>query len=85
MATKIQVVFYSTYGHAYQLAEALAAGAREVDGTEVSMYLVPDDILEKSGARAARSAYAQVPVARPEPCQSVMPQQLGESHPWICI
>jgi hypothetical protein len=53
-----QVVFYSMYGHVYRLAEAVSAGAREVAGTEVSVYqmLVPDDILDKSGAKAARTA-----------------------------
>jgi NAD(P)H:quinone oxidoreductase type IV len=70
MATKIQVVFYSMYSHVYRLAEAVAAGAREVAGAEVSLYqvpeLVPDEVLEKSGAKAARSAFAHVPVARPE-------------------
>jgi NAD(P)H:quinone oxidoreductase type IV len=70
MATKIQVVFYSMYGHIYRLAEAVAAGAREVAGTEVSLYqvpeLVPDEMLEKSGAKAARAAFAQVPMATPE-------------------
>ncbi len=70
MATKIQVVFYSMYSHVYRLAEAVAAGAREVAGTEVSLYqvpeLVPDEILEKSGAKAARAAFAHVPVARPD-------------------
>ena len=30
MTTKVQVVFYSMYGHIYRLAEAIAAGAREV-------------------------------------------------------
>jgi NAD(P)H dehydrogenase (quinone) len=67
---KIQVVFYSMYGHIYRLAEAVAAGAREVTGAEVALYqvpeLVPDDVLEKSGAKAARAAFAQVPVARPD-------------------
>jgi NAD(P)H dehydrogenase (quinone) len=70
MATKIQVVFYSMYGHVYRLAEAVAAGAKEVANTEVSLYqvpeLVPDDVLEKSGAKAARAAFARVPVAKPE-------------------
>jgi NAD(P)H dehydrogenase (quinone) len=70
MTTKIQVVFYSMYSHVYRLAEAVAAGAREVAGTEVSLYqvpeLVPDEVLEKSGAKAARSAFAHIPVARPE-------------------
>jgi NAD(P)H dehydrogenase (quinone) len=70
MATKIQVVFYSMYSHVYRLAEAVAAGAREVAGAEVSLYqvpeLVPDEILEKSGAKAARAAFAHVPMARPD-------------------
>jgi NAD(P)H dehydrogenase (quinone) len=70
MATKVQVIFYSMYGHVYRMAEAVAAGAREVADTEVTMLqvpeLVPDEILEKSGAKAARKAFAQVPVARVE-------------------
>jgi NAD(P)H:quinone oxidoreductase type IV len=70
MATKIQVVFYSMYGHIYRMAEAIVAGAREVAGTEVALYqvaeLVPDDVLEKTGAKAARTAFAQVPVGSPE-------------------
>jgi NAD(P)H dehydrogenase (quinone) len=67
---RIQVIFYSMYGHVYQLAEAVAAGAREVKGAEVSLFqvpeLVPDEILEKSGAKAARAAFAKVPVAKPD-------------------
>lgn len=70
MTTKIQVVFYSMYGHIHTMAEAIAAGAREVAGTEVTLLqvpeLVPDEVLEKSGARAARAAFAHVPVARPD-------------------
>jgi NAD(P)H:quinone oxidoreductase type IV len=66
MATKIQVVFYSMYGHVYTMAEAVAAGAREVPNVEVSLYqvaeLVPDDVLVKSGAKQARQAFAHVPV-----------------------
>jgi NAD(P)H dehydrogenase (quinone) len=69
MATKIQVVFYSMYGHVYQMAEAVAAGARDAGATEVRLWqvpeLVPDGILEKSSAAAARAAFAQVPVAKP--------------------
>jgi NAD(P)H dehydrogenase (quinone) len=70
MATKVQVIFYSMYGHVYRMAEAVAAGARQVADTEVTMLqvpeLVPDEILEKSGAKAARKAFSQVPVARVE-------------------
>ena len=39
---KVQVVFYSMYGHVYQLAEAVAEGAREVPDPEVSLYQVPE-------------------------------------------
>lgn len=70
MATRMQVVFYSMYGHIYKLAEAIAAGAREVPDVDVTIYqvqeLVPDDVLEKSGAKAARAAFAHVPFIRPE-------------------
>ena len=68
MRARIQVVFYSMYGHVYRMAEAVAAGAREC-AREVSLWqvpeLVPDEILEKSGAAAARAAFAHVPVAKP--------------------
>ena len=70
MAVKVQVVFYSMYGHIYRMAEAVAAGAREVPGAEVTLFqvpeLVPEEALAKSGALAARKAFAQVPVIRPE-------------------
>jgi NAD(P)H:quinone oxidoreductase type IV len=70
MTVKVQVVFYSMYGHIYRMAEAIVAGAREVADTEVSLYqvaeLTPDEILEKSGAKAARAAFAHVPVATAE-------------------
>ncbi|MFC1792380.1 flavodoxin domain-containing protein, partial [Planctomycetota bacterium] len=65
----VQIVFYSMYGHVYQLAEAVAEGAREVPDTQVSLYqvpeLVPDESLEKSGAKAAREAFADIPIAEP--------------------
>ena len=68
MPTKIQVIFYSMYGHVHQMAEAVAAGVRE-GGGEVSLWqvpeLVPDEILEKSGAAVARAAFAHIPVAKP--------------------
>jgi NAD(P)H dehydrogenase (quinone) len=64
---KIQVIFYSMYGHIHRMAEAVAQGAREVTGAEVSLFqvpeLVPEAALEKSGAKAARQAFAHVPMA----------------------
>ncbi|MHB1400070.1 MAG: NAD(P)H:quinone oxidoreductase [Trichloromonadaceae bacterium] len=67
MATKIQIVFYSMYGHIYTMAEAVAAGVRSVQGCEVELLqvpeLVPDAVLEQYGAKAARAAFAHIPLA----------------------
>jgi NAD(P)H dehydrogenase (quinone) len=69
MAVKVQVIFYSMYGHIHTMAEAVAAGAREVEGVEVALFqvaeLVPQEALERSGAAAARKAFAHIPVATP--------------------
>src|SRR5215467_6935539 len=65
---KVQVIFYSMYGHIYRLAEAVAEGARQVEGAEVALFqvpeLVPEAALEKSGAKAARQVFAHVPTAK---------------------
>jgi NAD(P)H dehydrogenase (quinone) len=70
MSVNVQVIFYSTYGHVYQMAEAIAAGAREVEGANVSIYqveeLIPEASLERIGAKAAREKFAHIPVAKPE-------------------
>ena len=67
MSVKVQVVFYSMYGHIYKMAQAVAEGAKSVAGAEVSLYqvaeLVPDEVLEKMGATAARAGFASVPIA----------------------
>jgi NAD(P)H:quinone oxidoreductase type IV len=70
VSTKVQVVFYSMYGHIYKMAQAIVEGARGVEGVEVLLYqvaeLVPEDVLERTGAKAARAAFAHVPVIRPD-------------------
>lgn len=67
---KVHVVFYSTHGHVYRMAEAVAEGARSVEGAEVSVFqvpeLMPEEALEKSGAKGARAAFAHVPVIQPD-------------------
>jgi len=63
---KILIVYYSTYGHVHQMAEAIADGARTVDGAEVMLRRVPEtlplDVLESMGAAAAQQTFAHVPV-----------------------
>jgi NAD(P)H dehydrogenase (quinone) len=76
MSTKVQVIFYSMYGHVHRMAQAVVEGAKQVPGAEVSLFqvpeLVPDDVLEKYGAKAARASFADVPIAKVD--------QLAEAH-----
>jgi NAD(P)H dehydrogenase (quinone) len=70
MSVRVQVVFYSMYGHVYELAEAIGEGAREVSGADVALYqvpeLVPKEALERSGAAQARARFAHIPLASVE-------------------
>ena len=63
---KVLVVFYSTYGHVYKMADAMVAGAGEVAGAEVEIRRVPEtlsqEVLEKMGAVDAQKAFSQIPV-----------------------
>ena len=63
---KVLVVFYSTYGHIYQMAEAVAEGVKQVNGAEVELRRVPetlpDGVLEKMGAVDAQKAFSHIPV-----------------------
>ena len=52
-ATKLQVVFYSMYGHVYRLAEAVADGARGVADVEVA-DLDESSVQERRGQIADR-------------------------------
>src|SRR5436305_62286 len=69
MPTRVQVIFYSMYGHVYRLAEAVAEGARAIAGAEVQIFQVaetlPKEVLEKMGAAEARKAFAHIPIADP--------------------
>jgi NAD(P)H dehydrogenase (quinone) len=62
--TRILVLYYSSYGHIARMAEAVAAGAREV-GADVVVKrvpeLVPDEVALKSGYKLDQVA----PIAQP--------------------
>ncbi len=45
--TKVLVLYYSSYGHIEQMAEAVAEGARQVDGVEVVVKRVPELVSEE--------------------------------------
>lgn len=67
MKVQVQVIFYSMYGHVYQLAEAVAEGAGQVPEVQVNLFrvaeLVPDEILVKSGAKSAQKSFEHIPIA----------------------
>jgi NAD(P)H dehydrogenase (quinone) len=62
---KILIVFYSTYGHVYKMAQAIAEGVKTVEGAEVEIRRVPEtlpnEVLEKMGAVEAQKAFSQIP------------------------
>ncbi|GLC33645.1 NAD(P)H dehydrogenase (quinone) fqr1 [Pleodorina starrii] len=51
MATKVWIIFYSTYGHVKTMAEAVKKGVESVEGVEATIYQVaetlPSEVLEK--------------------------------------
>ena len=63
---KVLIVYYSTYGHVHNMAEAIAEGVNEVNGAEAVLRRVPetlsDEVLEKMGAVDAQQTWAHVPV-----------------------
>ncbi|WP_018716371.1 NAD(P)H:quinone oxidoreductase [Arhodomonas aquaeolei] len=59
--TRVLVLYYSMYGHIEQMADAVAAGAREVPGAEVVVKRVPETMPEE----AARNAGAKLDQAAP--------------------
>ncbi|HHY81356.1 MAG TPA: NAD(P)H:quinone oxidoreductase [Clostridiales bacterium] len=67
---KILVLFYSAYGHIYKMAEAVAEGARQVEGAEVDIKQVPEtlpqELRDKLGITEAQKEFAHIPVAKVE-------------------
>lgn len=70
MSIRLQIIFYSMYGHIYRMAEAVAEGAAEIEGAEVSLLQVPElvspEALERTGAAKAREAFGHIPLASTE-------------------
>ena len=58
--TKLLVLYYSMYGHVETMAQAVAEGARTVDGVEVTIKRVPellsDEKLAKVGGKVSQAA-----------------------------
>jgi NAD(P)H dehydrogenase (quinone) len=63
--SRILVLYYSSYGHIETMAQAVAEGAREIEGATVTLKRVPElmprDVAEKAGVKLDQEA----PVAEP--------------------
>jgi NAD(P)H dehydrogenase (quinone) len=69
MPTNILVVYYSTYGHVFQMAQAVAEGARGVSGTDVRLRRVAElaeakqKLSAQEGYRKAQELQKEIPEA----------------------
>jgi NAD(P)H dehydrogenase (quinone) len=63
---KLVVVYYSLHGHVRAMAEAVAEGARSVEGVDVDIRRVPEtlsqEVLGKMGALEPQAAQSHIPV-----------------------
>ena len=63
---KLLVVYYSMYGHVYQMAKSIAEGAASIEGVNVEIRRVPEtlpqEVLETMGALKSLEAQKTVPV-----------------------
>lgn len=65
MPTKVLVLYYSSYGHTEAMADAVAAGARDVAGVEVVVKRVPETVPEEIARQSRYKLDQKAPVASP--------------------
>lgn len=63
---RILVLYYSMYGHIESMAEAVANGARSVEGVEVDVKRVAETMPEDAFKAAGGKTDQQAPVAQPD-------------------
>lgn len=67
---KLLVVYYSMYGHIYEMAQSVMAGAKSLAGVEVELRRVPEtlppEVLEKMGAVEAQNQQRDVKICTVE-------------------
>lgn len=64
--TKLLVLYYSMYGHVETMTQAIAEGARAVDGVEVTIKRVPELLSADKLAQVGGKASQVAPVADPK-------------------
>ncbi len=66
MATKVLVLYYSTYGHVETMAWAVAEGAGSVEGVEVAVKRVPETVPEEIAKQFHFKLDQKAPIATPQ-------------------
>jgi len=61
--SKVLVLYYSAYGHIEKMAEAVAAGANAVEGTEVKIKRVPELVPEEIAKKSRMKLDQPAPIA----------------------
>ncbi|WP_341936462.1 NAD(P)H:quinone oxidoreductase [Marinimicrobium sp. C2-29] len=64
--TKVLVLYYSMYGHIETMANAIAEGAKGVQGIEVTLKRVPETMPEDVARNAGAELDQDAPVAKPD-------------------
>lgn len=64
--SKVLILYYSSYGHLEQFAQAVAEGAKSVAGTEVVVKRVPEIVPEEVAKNAGFKLEQAAPIASPE-------------------
>jgi len=64
--TNVLVLYYSSYGHVEAMAQAIAAGVREVADTKVTIKRVPELMPEEVARKAGVKLDQVAPIAKPE-------------------
>jgi len=62
MATKVYIVYYSTYGHVEKLAQEIKKGAESVEGVEAKLWQVPETLPEDVLTKLYAPPKSDVPV-----------------------
>lgn len=64
---KVSVIFYSSYGHMYKMAQAAVEGIKQVEGMDAQLYRFPEtlseDILEATGSKEFQKQISSIPEA----------------------
>lgn len=76
MTTNVLVVFYSTFGHVFRLAQAVAEGAERTESTEVRLRRIPE-------LAEARKAFSGMPAYREaQAVQANIPEATHDDLRW---